>query len=158
MLVVLSIFLLVRTGAFESRLAPSIPYPVGACDFMQRHGLAGNLLNDFDWGEYLIWQLAPRSKVFIDGRYDTVYPFALIRQYALFKFGLPHGAAMLGAYPHDFVLMPSASGAARLMDSRADWKLIYRDRTARLYAPQNSAAARIPGVPVDGVNPPATFP
>ena len=31
------------------------------------------------------------------------------------------------------------------MDARTDWKLIYDDASSRLYARQDSAAARLPG-------------
>jgi hypothetical protein len=48
--------------------------PVGAVRFMKSHGLHGNVLATFDWGEYLIWHLEPGSKIFVDGRYGTVYP------------------------------------------------------------------------------------
>ncbi len=33
------------------------------------------------------------------------------------------------------------------MDSQPDWRLIYSDDTARLYARANSPAARLDGVP-----------
>jgi hypothetical protein len=156
-LVMLSLYLLVSSGGFETRIPAAEPYPVGACDFMNRHGLAGNILNDFNWGEYLIWH-ARRSKVFIDGRYDTVYPFDLIGRYAVFYFDRQGGAKLLGEYSHDFVMLRRSSPAIALMDSQPDWKLIYRDDAACLYAPRNSAAARIANAPLAGANRPAAFP
>lgn len=157
-LVTLSLYLLVRSGGFESRIPAAEPCPVGACDFMRRNGLAGNLLNDFNWGEYLIWHLAPGSKVFIDGRYDTVYPFDLIGRYARFYFDQPGGAELLREYPHDFVMLRRSAPATRTMDSRNDWKLIYRDDAVCLYARRDSAAARIANLPAEGVDQPASFP
>ncbi|MBI2015261.1 MAG: hypothetical protein HYS77_06960 [Candidatus Rokubacteria bacterium] len=54
------------------------PYPVGAVDALAASG--GILLNEYDWGGYLIWAV-PTRPVFVDGR---LYPFAgngVIRQY-----------------------------------------------------------------------------
>jgi len=85
---------------------------------MQRHGLTGNVLNDFNWGGYLIWHLTPASKVFIDGRYDTVYSITEINDYLLFYFDRPGGSRVLSAYPHDFVLIPPRSAAFHLNDER----------------------------------------
>ena len=72
---------------------------------MQAERLHGNVLDDFGWGEYLIFHLAPESKVFVDSRYDMVYPQAVLADYLDFFLVGPRAAAVLGAYPHDFVLL-----------------------------------------------------
>ena len=94
---------------------------------MNAHGLHGNVLGEFGWGEYLIWHAAPADKVFIDGRYDTVYPFKVIGDYLEFYFDQPGAGAVLDSYPHDFVLIGPHAPARRLMERRRDWKLLYRD-------------------------------
>lgn len=152
----LAIVLAAYTGLFSNRLVGSTPFPAGAVAFMQQHGLAGNVLCDFNWGEYLIWHAAPRSRVFIDSRYETVYPSQVIRDYIAFYFDQPRGAAVLAAYPHDLVLVPPVSGAAYLTSGSPDWKLIYRDPVAVLFARTDSAAAGIP--PVRGSAPMTLFP
>jgi hypothetical protein len=45
----------------------SLSYPQKALPFLKSLPLSENLLNDYDWGGYLIWQI-PKRKVFIDGR------------------------------------------------------------------------------------------
>ena len=153
---VIAILLAAYSGLFSNRLPESTPVPAGAVAFMQQNGLGGNLLCDFNWGEYLIWHNAPRSRVFIDGRYDTVYPSSVIRDYLAFYFDQPRGAAVLAAYPHDFVLVPPLSGAAYLTSRSPDWTLVYRDPVAMLFARKDSAAAGIP--PVRGDAPVTLFP
>jgi hypothetical protein len=44
------------------------------------------------------------------------------------------------------------------MDSQPDWRFIYSDDVARLYARANSPAARLDGVPFKGIAHPASFP
>jgi hypothetical protein len=111
------------------------------------------VLNDFNWGEYLIWHLTPASKVFIDGRYDTVYSITEINDYLLFYFDRPGGSRVLAAYPHDFVLIPPRSAAFRLMINATGWTLVYKDENSVLFARAGSPAANIPGVPVTGAKP-----
>jgi hypothetical protein len=125
---------------------------------MKQHQQCGNILSTFEWGEYLIWNMAPGSRVFIDGRYDTVFPLEIIYKFALFNFNLPRGDAILKEFPNDFVLIKPDSGSRELMNTRADWKLIYQDAASRLYARRNSAAARIAGSPVTGIAQPGRFP
>ena len=146
------------TDLFSNRLTSVNPYPVSACAFMKDHDLKGNVLGLFGWGEYLIWHLPPDSKVFIDGRYDTVYPQAVLEKLFAFTYNQAGADAALTQYPTDYVLIEPDSGARKLMDSRRDWRLIYSDDTALLYARANSAAARLDGVPFAGTSRPAMFP
>ncbi len=112
--------------------------PVRAVEFMQSHGLEGNVLAQYGWGQYVIWHGAPGMKVFIDSRYDLAYPPAVVWDWLKLANNLDGGAHTLAAYPHDFVLLSKDSAAIKVMDSQRDWRLIYSDDTARLYAPANS--------------------
>lgn len=143
---------------FSNRLPADEQFPAGAATFMKQHDLHGNILCRFGWGEYVIWHLAPRSRVFIDGRYDTVYPMSVVRAYLRFHFDTPKGARVLARWPNDFVMISPSSKSADLMRTQAGWKLIYRDSSTLLYARADSSAARITGEPVEGRNPPGTFP
>ncbi len=132
--------------------------PVRAVEFMKNHGLEGNLLTQYAWGQYVIWHGAPGMKVFIDSRYDLAYPPAVVQDYLDLADNMAGGSHTLAAYPHDFVLVERDLPAVKLMDSRRDWRLIYSDDTARLYARANSPAARLEGVPFAGTARPAMFP
>lgn len=48
--------------------------PVAVGEFLRAHPPPGRMWNAFNYGGYLLYALAPRIKVFIDGRNDTVYP------------------------------------------------------------------------------------
>jgi hypothetical protein len=154
-----AVFVALQQGMFSSRLADFQPHPVGAQDFMQRHNLYGNVLPQYEWGVYVIWHQAPRSKVFFDS-FELRYPEPVQEAYVDFAFrGGAAAAAMLKGYPHDYVLVETRSRMYRLMMGRPDWKLIYRDPVAALFARTDSIAARIPGVPVlRDTAPPSFFP
>lgn len=143
----------ISLGLFSPQLRTFDMYPTGAVGFMQRHGLTGNVLNDFNWGQYLIWHLPPASKIFIDGRYDTVYSITEINEYVQFYFDRPGGSTVLSGYPHDFVLIPPGAAAFRLMTNAAGWTLVYKDENSALFARAGSPASNIPGVPVTGTKP-----
>lgn len=148
--------LAVVAGLFSTRLVVGPDSPVGAVAFMNRYQLHGNLLSNFGSGEYLIWHL-PTSRVFIDGRYDTVYSSKVVDQYLAFINGRPDASRVLNAYPHDYVLLPADSPALRVMARALEWKLIYRDGNWMLFARAHSAAAKIPGVPISGTAPATSY-
>ena len=138
------------TGLFSPRLPDGYPQPRGAIEFMQAERLHGNVLDDFGWGEYLIFHLAPESKVFIDSRYDMVYPQAVLADYLDFFLVRPRAAAVLGAYPHDFVLLRVASPPYSFMMAQPGWQIVYRDKVAALFARANSPIARLKDIPIEG--------
>jgi hypothetical protein len=153
----IAIALALLGGLFSTHIPVAVDSPVGAVAFMRQHDLHGNILSNFSDGEYLIWHLAPASKVFIDGRYDTVYPQKVIDQYLDFTGGRPDAPSVLQAYPHDFVLIPSDGPARAVMRRAAQWKLVYRDPHWELFArAADSAATTMPGIPIDGAPPPTS--
>ena len=154
----LAVALAAATGLFSNRMGTAQHYPVGAVAFMKKHNLHGNLLCDYNWGDYLIWHTAPASKVFIDGRCETVYPTRVIIDYLNFYFGLAGAERVLRGYPHDFVILPPDSKGYGVVAGNPDWKLLYRDPDAALFARSTSQAAGLAGVPVTGPAIPAFFP
>jgi hypothetical protein len=47
-------------------------YPVGACEWLGRHG-GGRLLVDFSNGSFALWRLYPKYQISLDGRYEELY-------------------------------------------------------------------------------------
>lgn len=149
MVAVAAFELLILTGLFSKKMEPSDPYPVGAISYMKEHRLSGNILADFQWGEYVIWHMPPASKVFIDGRYDTLYPPKVIDDYLAFDNGKVAGIETLVNYPHDFVLVGSKKDPPyKLVVAQPGWKQIYRDGSCVLFARDTSAAAKLAPVTV----------
>jgi hypothetical protein len=155
--IALAIFVVISMGLFSPRLEADMALPSGAVAFMQQHDIRGNLLNNYDWGAYLIWHVAPQSRLFIDGRCETVYPDSVINDYVQLYFNFAQAGRVLRAYPHDLILIPPEAPVFRFLQNSAEWKPIYHDETAVLFARANSAAAKIPGVPVAGVAPKMSY-
>jgi hypothetical protein len=151
--------LCVSNGLFSGRLPDFTGYPVGAVAFMREHRLEGRILNRLIWGSYIFWHEAPGSKVFIDGRFEMIYPLEVQRDYLDFLRGDAGAERVFAAYPHDFVMEETDSPLYRFMLRQAGWRLVYRDPVAALFARADSPAARIAGVPViRDKAPPSLFP
>ncbi len=142
-----TLVVLLATGLFSRGLPDGYPQPHGAAAFMRARGLRGNVLCDFAWGEFLIFHLAPHSRVFIDSRYDMVYPRSVLADYLDFILVRPRAARVLAAYPHDFVLMPTRAPVCRFMTSRSGWRRVYSDEAATLFA-RADLAAHLGGVTI----------
>lgn len=121
----------------EQRERSDIYYPVGALKFINQHRLAGNLLTDFNWGEYLIWNLYPRCRVSLDGRFETVYPLPVCKQYFDFIYGRKNWREFLEKYPPDMILIASRAEIYRLLAKEPSWRQVYADSGCALFLPKD---------------------
>lgn len=55
-------------------------YPLQATEFIKAASLRGHMFNDYNYGAYMLWRLAPEFAIFIDGRAD-VYECCEMRDY-----------------------------------------------------------------------------
>jgi hypothetical protein len=123
----------------ETSQAPgpgSIPghyYPVGAMAYLQARHLAGKLLTEFAWGEYLIWNFYPACRVALDGRYETVYPQGVAKEYFDFINQVGESRKFLEDYPPDLILLAPRSKACAFMGANPAWRRVYADTGAALF-------------------------
>jgi hypothetical protein len=120
-----------------------LDYPVDAVEFLRHSGLRGNVAMPFEWGEYAIWKLSPDSRVFIDGRFETVYPRAVIDDYFAFMHGEPGWERLLDAYPTDIVVVQRWRAIHPRLFTRGDLTYVYSDPASLVFVRRtpNTAAA-----------------
>ncbi len=116
--------------------------PTGAADFAATLP-ATRLYNTMDWGGYLAWRLAPRQRIFVDGRFQLYQP-ELYRDY----FAIAHAelgwADKLAAYGVEALLVSRQAQRELLRAAEADgsWQAVYCDADAAVYLPRAQAAGR----------------
>ena len=107
-------------------------YPVGAVEFIRKNSLNGNILTEFSWGEYIIWNL-PESRVAMDGRYETLYTDQAAREYFEFTKGNIGWRDYLYKYPHEMILFRPDSIVSHLLHAELRWSVIYADADCALF-------------------------
>lgn len=117
-------------------------YPVGAVDYLRRHRLSGNILLEYNWGEYVIWQLYPQCRVALDGRFETVYPEAVAADYFAFIFGRDGWRRFPERYPPDMILIDPRAGVYPLMLEDRHWRQVYHDPGCALFVRGDGNPAR----------------
>jgi hypothetical protein len=107
-------------------------FPAAAAARLRVNGLSPTLFNDYGWGGYLIWELYPDVKVFIDGRADP-YGDELIAAYRRAISAHPDWDATLDAYDVQTALIPAASALASVLEESMAWEHAYADDLAAIY-------------------------
>lgn len=120
----------ISAAANEQAQADTVP--VEAVEFLRRERPAGPMLNSYNWGGYLIWQL-PEYPVFVDGRTD-LYDDQFLTEYLSIVFAQDGWEQKLDHYGIKLVLIEPQSMLGRMLAERPGWEQIYQDETAIIFA------------------------
>jgi len=102
-------------------------YPFNAMRFIRANELRGNLLVGFDWAQAVIWYLDDICKVAYDGRFRTVYPLSVERDYFQFHYFDRAWTNILNQYDTQMILMPADSRSVEVLEEGDEWVLVYRE-------------------------------
>jgi hypothetical protein len=102
-------------------------YSHGAVNYLKEYGYPGErLLNEYNWGGFLIFTLDPPPKVFIDGRAD-MYGQEVFSDFAKINYVHPEIDTLLNKYEIDWVLFPTGTILPRYLKSKPEWATLYKD-------------------------------
>lgn len=108
-------------------------YPVAAVRFMKANNIKGNVLLPFTWGEYAIWKLYPDCKVSIDGRFETVYPEAVIQDHFFPDTDHKRWESVISKYPADVIWAKQSVFFHNFIQKTKTWVYVYSDSTAIIF-------------------------
>ena len=106
-------------------------YPVAALSHLNSIPAGIRILNDYDWGGYLIWN-ARQLPVFIDSRVDIFEYSGIFADY-LDIMGLKNSLELLHKHDIHYVLFARQKPLTYLLRNSAGWKIIYEDNVAVLF-------------------------
>jgi len=106
--------------------------PVAAVEFLKKEHLSGNMFNNDEFGDYIIYAVWPEYKVLFDGRSD-MYGAERLKEYfkvARIEAGLYD---VLKKYDVNWIIFDAKSALSQFLLQREDWKLIYADKVANIF-------------------------
>jgi len=106
--------------------------PVEAANFLKRVSLKGNMFNDDEFGDYIIYSVHPQYKVFIDSRID-MYGVDHFKDYLTMVYFKPGWENIIEKYDIHWMVLDADSIFSRHLMGRNDWKLIYSDKVANIF-------------------------
>jgi hypothetical protein len=112
----------------------------GAASFIAARGLSGNVFNEYGDGGYLIYRLAPSTKVAVDGRAD-MYGDQFIKDYLRVYQGAADWQAKFERLAVDLAVLPLDAPIRQLLLENGRFRELYRDKH---YSVLQRATAREP--------------
>ena len=107
--------------------------PVAAVEFLKSQHLPGPIYNRYGWGGYLIYQLYPDYRIYIDGRAD-VYGDAFFTEAVHTYDGLGNWREALDKYNIQTVIIePDVALTLFLRNDDQEWSKVYEDDQAVIF-------------------------
>lgn len=140
-LLVLGVGAAVAQGEGLQFRAAEWKYPWGAAKFLADHHITGPMLNSYVDGGFLMWQLWPQSKVFIDGRALSDNVFEDFTKMAYNVAG-SDPRQLLDKYGIETIVLdgfeytggePFRLEAVLALSPPVQWHLVYWDNTAAIF-------------------------
>ena len=102
-------------------------FPVLAVDWLNQNPQQGHMFNEFDWGGYLLLQLAPRQQIFMDG-HTHIYGEELTREYET-VITLGNGwQNIFDKYDIEWAIVRQGSPVSQALLTN-QWEILYKDQT-----------------------------
>ena len=105
---------------------------VDAVEFLMHEKITGNMFNDDEFGDYLIYRGYPTYRVFFDGRSD-MYGTDKLQEYLKIT-GFEAGwERIIDKYRITWIFYGTNSNLSRFLLDKKGWVLIYSDRVASIF-------------------------
>jgi hypothetical protein len=128
--VVLVVFVAAK-GKIEHSFDEKIK-PVAAVEFLKKETLHGNMFDNDEFGDYIIYAAWPQYKVFFDGRSD-MYGTDFVKEYFKVRNFEQEWKKIIEKYDITWIIYNANSVFSRFLIQNDDWKLIYADKVANIF-------------------------
>lgn len=105
-------------------------YPEGAVKYVKENRPVARMFNIYDWGGFLIWNLYPQYRVFMDGRGPDVYSPQFWAEYETVELAKEGWDKVLDRYDVNFMLISTGNKLHNLikrLNESDSWRLAYWD-------------------------------
>jgi len=127
---------LIASGRITYRFDEKV-FPVAAVEFMKREPIAGNMFNNDEFGDYIIFAAWPAYRVYIDGRSD-MYGEKYGGDYLKIANVQQGWKEILKKYGISWIIFDTQSPLIAALHDQIDWQAIYSDPVATIFV-QNDA-------------------
>jgi len=121
----------VGSGRINHGFDPEIK-PVNAMAFINSEDIPGNMFNDYEAGDFIIYSAWPKYKVFIDGRAD-MYGENHLKAYDTVVKAKQGWQEIIEKYNITWMIVNTASPISSLLWEIPAWRLIYADTVVNIF-------------------------
>ena len=114
-------------------------YPVKEVEFIKQNKIGGKILTNFGVGSYVAYKLYPQNLIFMDGRYEEVYPDYMILLLKQFYIVSEHWDELLIYLKPDVMILEKNYPIYEHMKKSKEWKVIYEGDIYGVFVPYETS-------------------
>jgi hypothetical protein len=122
----------VRHAVANQPVKEAQDFPAAAVDFIKANRPPQPIFNEYNWGGYLIWQLYPDYRVYIDGRAD-LYGDELVQEFVNVHEGRTAWNVPLDNHGIRTVLVKADAPLASLLRLDTGWQNVFEDNQSVIF-------------------------
>ena len=115
--------------------------PVRAVEYLRTHTVPGPLFATYEFGDYLVWSMAPEHRVFIDGRGELYEREGVLADYLEIAGVRPGAIGLLRAHGVQSCLIRRNEPLITLLSALPEWRQTYSDDLSVLFVRTEKANA-----------------
>jgi hypothetical protein len=115
--------------------------PVSAVEYLRSHPVPGPLFATYEFGDYLVWSMAPEHRVFIDGRGELYEREGVLADYLKIAGVRPSAIGLLRAHGIESCLIRRNEPLITLLSALPEWRQTYSDDLSVLFVRTEKANA-----------------
>ena len=119
-----------------------VGYPKEAAEFVMANNIPGGMFNHYNYGGYLIWKMAPKYQVFIDGRLE-MYEGQAGEDYLGILNATEGYQELLVKHKINFLLVYATDPIVGTLLGRDDWKLVHHSESFVVFIKNSSTNAEV---------------
>ena len=124
---VITAFIIYRNEQLQDpRVKLNMTLPVAAVEFIKKNKITGRIFNNYGHGGFLIYELFPDQKVFIDGRAD-MYGDEFIWEYLEITNGREDWKELFDKYMIDYALVDTRAPISQLLQLSGGFAPVHED-------------------------------
>lgn len=128
---ILGVLIYAQGGRIEYTFDPAVK-PVAAVEFLKREPIPGNMFNNDEFGDYIIYAAGDDYDVFIDGRLD-MYGAKRLKEYFQVRAFEAGWEKVIDAHRIGWIVDESKSALVQYLRKDDKWHLIYADPVASIF-------------------------
>jgi hypothetical protein len=134
-LILLALLGIARTGLSPRELQAAVAgaYPEGAVQYLRGHPVPEPMFNEDSWGNYLIWRLDGKHKVFVDTRTGLYEEAGVFQDFVRIMQVDSDTQILLRKYGIKSCLVGRGIPFATLLAVLPDWEQVYQDDLAVIF-------------------------
>lgn len=114
-------------------------YPIKEVEFVKQNNLKGKILVNFGYGSYVSYKLYPNNLIYMDGRYEEVYPDYMVPIIKQFFLVTPTWKTVFEYFPPDIMIIENTYPVYEVLKKSKEWKVVYEGENFGVFLPSKLA-------------------